>query len=81
MKNKMKIVKLSVLRPVAMSMVLVLLLILGGVSGRNMPVDLFPELTFPVAAVTATYDGAGPKEIENLLAEPLESSMSTLPNV
>ncbi|MED4587234.1 efflux RND transporter permease subunit [Priestia flexa] len=77
----MKIVKLSVLRPVAMSMVLVLLLILGGVSGRNMPVDLFPELTFPVAAVTATYDGAGPKEIENLLAEPLESSMSTLPNV
>ncbi|TYR79508.1 efflux RND transporter permease subunit [Priestia megaterium] len=77
----MKIVKLSVLRPIAMSMVLVLLLILGGVSARNMPVDLFPELTFPVAAVTATYEGAGPKEIENLLAKPLENSMSTIPNV
>lgn len=64
-----------------MSMVILFLLILGGVSVRNMPVDLFPELTFPVAAVTATYDGAGPQEIENLLAKPLENSMSTIPNV
>ncbi|WP_110113512.1 efflux RND transporter permease subunit [Bacillus sp. CGMCC 1.16541] len=77
----MKIVKLSVLRPIAMSMVILFLLILGGVSVRNMPVDLFPELTFPVAAVTATYEGAGPEEIENLLAKPLENSMSTIPNV
>ncbi|WP_246938605.1 efflux RND transporter permease subunit [Bacillus pinisoli] len=77
----MNLSKLAVLRPIAMSMVVLLLLILGVVSVKNMTIDLFPELTFPVAAVTATYDGAGPEEIENLLAEPLENAMGTIPNV
>lgn len=77
----MKIAKLSVLRPIAMSMVIILMLILGAVSMRGMPVDLFPELTFPIVAVTTTYEGAGPEEIENLISSPLEDAMSTLPNV
>lgn len=77
----MKIARLSVLRPVAMSMVIVLILILGLVSLRDLPVDLFPELTFPVAAVTVTYDGAGPEEIEQLITRPIEEIMSSIPNV
>ncbi|WP_342515682.1 efflux RND transporter permease subunit [Sutcliffiella sp. FSL R7-0096] len=77
----MKIARLSVLRPIAMSMVIILMLILGAVSMRGMPVDLFPELTFPIVAVTTTYEGAGPEEIENLISSPLEDAMSTLPNV
>ncbi len=77
----MKIARLSVLKPVAMSMVIVLILILGLVSLRDLPVDLFPELTFPVAAVTVTYEGAGPEEIEQLITRPIEEIMSSLPNV
>ncbi|MGD6833846.1 efflux RND transporter permease subunit [Sutcliffiella halmapala] len=77
----MKIAKLSVLRPIAMSMVIVLMLILGAVSMRSMTVDLFPELTFPIVAVTTTYEGAGPEEIENLISSPIENAMGTLPNV
>ncbi|TKD71891.1 efflux RND transporter permease subunit [Pseudalkalibacillus hwajinpoensis] len=77
----MNIAKLSVFRPIAMGMVIIFILIIGTVSLRNMPVDLFPDLTFPVAAVTVTYDGAGPEEVENLLASPLENVMGTLPNV
>lgn len=77
----MKIARLSVLRPVAMAMVIALILILGIVSLRNLPVDLFPELTFPVAAVTVTYEGAGPEEIEQLITRPIEEIMSSIPNV
>jgi HAE1 family hydrophobic/amphiphilic exporter-1 len=77
----MNLSKLAVMRPIAMSMVVILLLILGAVSVKNMTIDLFPDLTFPVAAITATYDGAGPEEIENLLAKPLENAMGTIPNV
>ena len=40
----MNIAKLSVLRPIAMGMVICLILILGIVSLRNLSVDLFPEL-------------------------------------
>lgn len=77
----MNLAKLSVLRPVAMAMFIVLLLILGTVSLRNLPVDLFPELTFPVVAVTASYEGAGPEEIEQLITRPIEELMSSVPNV
>ncbi|CAG9622844.1 efflux RND transporter permease subunit [Sutcliffiella rhizosphaerae] len=77
----MKIAKLSVYRPIAMSMVIIFMLIIGAVSMRSMTVDLFPELTFPVVAVTTTYNGAGPEEIENLVSSPLENAMSTIPNV
>lgn len=77
----MKLAKLSVQRPIAMSMVIFLVLILGVVSLRNMTVDLFPELTFPVAAVAVTYEGAGPEEIENLVTGPIENVMGTIPNV
>lgn len=77
----MKIVQFSVLRPIAMSMVIFFLIILGSVSVKNMSIDLFPELTFPTAVVTATYDGASPTEIENLLAQPIEGAMGTIPNI
>ncbi|MDT8862732.1 efflux RND transporter permease subunit [Alkalihalobacillus sp. MEB130] len=77
----MNVAKLSVLRPVAMAMFIVLLLLLGAVSLRNLPVDLFPELNYPVVAVTASYEGAGPEEVENLITRPIEELMSSVPNV
>ncbi|MFC0557668.1 efflux RND transporter permease subunit [Halalkalibacter alkalisediminis] len=77
----MNLAKLSVLRPVAMAMVIVLLIILGTVSLRNLPVDLFPELNFPVVAVTASYEGAGPEEIEQLITRPIEEMIASVPNV
>ncbi len=77
----MNIAKLSVLRPVAMSMVILLIMILGLVSLRDLSVDLFPDLTFPAAAVSVTYEGAGPEEIEQLLTRPIEEMMSSIPNV
>jgi HAE1 family hydrophobic/amphiphilic exporter-1 len=77
----MNLAKLSVLRPVAMAMFIVLLIILGLVSLRNLPVNLFPELNFPVVAVTVTYEGAGPEEIEQLITRPIEEMMSSVPNV
>ncbi|MGP4082460.1 efflux RND transporter permease subunit [Pseudalkalibacillus sp. R45] len=77
----MKITELSVFRPIAMGMVILFMLIIGAVSVRNTPVDLFPDLTFPVAAVTVTYEGASPEEVEKLLAQPIENIMGTIPNV
>ncbi|GAE25298.1 RND multidrug efflux transporter [Halalkalibacter wakoensis JCM 9140] len=77
----MNVAKLSVLRPVAMSMLIVLLIMLGMVSLRNLPVDLFPELDYPVVAVTASYEGAGPEEVEQLITRPLEEMMASVQNV
>ncbi|WP_268870944.1 efflux RND transporter permease subunit [Halalkalibacter akibai] len=79
--HTMNIAKLSVLRPVTMAMFIVLLILLGTVSLYNLPVDLFPELDYPVVAVTASYEGAGPEEVEKLITRPLEEILSSVPNV
>lgn len=77
----MKIAALSVNRPVAMSMIIFFLLIVGMVSFTRLDVDLFPELEFPVAVVLIDYPGAAPEEIETLLTIPLENAVGTVSNV
>ena len=64
-----------------MSMVIFFILVIGFVSLSGLAVDLFPELEFPIAAITASYPGIGPEEIENLVIEPLENIIGTIPNV
>lgn len=64
-----------------MSMVILLILLIGMVSLNGLAVDLFPELEFPIAAITTNYPGIGPEEIENLVVAPLENIIGTIPNV
>ena len=77
----MNISQLSIKRPVFMSCVLVALMVIGLVSFKSLPVDLFPDVTFPIVTVTVPYPGSGPKEIETLIAKPLEEELSGLAGV
>jgi hydrophobe/amphiphile efflux-1 (HAE1) family protein len=54
------------------------LLILGWTSYRRLPVDLFPDVSFPVMTVTVPYPGASPADIESLVLKPLEDALSSL---
>jgi len=40
-----------------------------------------PEMDLGIAIVFASYDGAGPEEIENLVTRPLENALSTVSNL
>lgn len=64
-----------------MSMIIFLLLIIGVVALFGLPVDLFPEMEFPIAAILINYAGVGPQEIESLIAQPIENIIGTIPNV
>lgn len=77
----MKIWELSVKRPVFMSSVLVALMAVGYFSFKRIPVELFPDITFPVVTVQTIYPGAGPTEIETLVSKPIEEEMSTISGV
>ena len=77
----MNISELSVKRPIFMSCILVGLLVLGVLSFTKLPVDLFPDVTFPVVTATVPYPGAGPKEVETLVAKPLEEEFSGISGV
>ncbi len=77
----MRIVNFSVRRPVTMIISVIVLMILGFFTFSKMPVDLLPEMDFPIVAVMTTYTGAGPEEVETQITEPLEQSLNTLSNI
>lgn len=73
--------KLSIKRPVFISCLVALSIILGYISLRGLPVDLFPDVTFPVVTVTTPYPGAGPKEVETLVSKIFEEEFATIAGV
>lgn len=77
----MKITELSIARPVTVAMCVLIVLILGWVSLDRLPLDLLPELNFPIAAVVTTYEGAAPQEVESHVTRPIEEVMTTVGNV
>ena len=49
-----------------------------GVMGFNkLPLELMPDIEFPMAVVYSTYTGAGPQEVENLVTRTLESACAS----
>jgi len=77
----MSIAGLSVRRPVLVSMVTLIAVLLGGVAFFRLPVDLMPDVSFPTLSVSSTYENASPEEIEQLLTRPLEEALNAVPGV
>ncbi len=77
----MKLVKTSVKRPVGVVMIVLAIIALGVVSVRNLNVDLLPKVDLPVAVVATSYEDAAPEEVEKLISEPIESSVSSVEGI
>ena len=77
----MKLVDVSVKRPVGVFMVVLAVLSLGFLSLKNLAIDLYPEIDFPIAVVSTSYDGAAPQEVEKLISKPVESMLSSIEGV
>ncbi len=72
---------IAIRRPVLVLMIVGALMVLGLVSYTRLPVELTPDIQFPFVTVTVVYPGAGPDEVELLVAKPLEEQLSSLPHV
>ena len=77
----MNLPELSIKRPVTTVMVVFIVVILGVLSFINLKQELMPEMDLGIAIVIATYDGAGPQEIESLISKPLEDALGTVSNL
>ena len=71
----------SIRRPVATAMVFLILIVLGAVSFRSLPVDLLPAIEFTQLTVRVQYPNVGPEEIEQIITDPVENAVSGLPNL
>ncbi|HEY7173219.1 MAG TPA: efflux RND transporter permease subunit, partial [Vicinamibacterales bacterium] len=65
-----------------MVIVLSALLLAGGVwAAREMPVDVFPDLTAPTVTILTEGRGMAPEEMESLVTFPIESAINGASNV
>src|SRR6187200_3379105 len=54
----------------------VLLFVAGAWTARQMPIDVFPDLTAPTVTILAEGHGMAPEEMESLVTFPIESAIN-----
>jgi HAE1 family hydrophobic/amphiphilic exporter-1 len=65
-------------RPVATTLVMLAIFLLGVVGYRGLPVSDLPNVDLPTLLVTATLPGASPETMASSVATPLERQFSTI---
>lgn len=73
--------RFSVKKPVTITMMILIVIVLGVVSLSKLQIDLLPQMELPYVMVQTSYQGAGPEEIENLVTKPLEQTVATVENI
>ena len=65
-------------RPIFASVLSIVILIIGGVALRSLPIAQYPEVAPPVIQVSAIYPGASAKVVGDTVATPI--ALSNLPH-
>ncbi len=77
----MPLTRFCLKNPIAVTLFYVLICTLGVVALLRMGRSILPPISIPALTVSAVYPGAGPKEIERLIVEPIEDELNQLPDV
>lgn len=77
----MAITKQSISRPIATTMIFLIIITLGTLGFRFLPVDLLPPIEMPELSVQVSYPNVGPEDIELLITEPLENALAVVPDI
>lgn len=77
----MNLTRYAIKKPIGISMIVLLFVVLGLYSFYRIGVELLPAINIPYVTVTVNYPGAGTEEIEQDVIKPLENSLSSLSNL
>lgn len=77
----MTLSEVAIKRPVFTVMLSLAIVVLGVLGIRNLGVNLFPDVQFPVVTVQTIYPGASPSEIETQVTEKLEDAIVSIAGV
>src|SRR5438552_3472854 len=77
----MNFARFSVTRPVAVTMRIAALVLLGAICLTRLPIDLLPAVTIPTVAIVTQWPNVAPEEIEAQVTRPIEQAVSSVPNM
>ncbi len=77
----MNISRLFVLRPVATSLLMLALVLIGLVAVRYLPVSSLPDVDYPTIQVQTFYPGASPQVMADTVTAPLEVQLGEIPGL
>jgi multidrug efflux pump len=73
--------KLFILRPVATSLLMIGLLLVGVVAYLQLPVSALPQVDYPTIQVITFYPGAGPEVMASSVTAPMERQFGQVPGL
>lgn len=73
--------RLFILRPVATSLIMLALLLLGLLAYRELPISALPQVEYPTIQVVTLYPGASQDVMTSLITAPLERQLGQLPGL
>lgn len=76
--NGMIISDTSIRQPVFITMMMILVIVIGLLAYRTMPVNLLPDIDVPTVAVSIPYPGANPASVAEQVAKPVEDQLQTI---
>ena len=77
----MSVSRLVVSRPVLFTIIFVVLTGLGLFFYADLPVEMMPEIEYPMITVITTYSGAAPESVEKSITKPIEEVLTSVTGV
>ncbi len=68
-------------RPIFATVLSIVILIVGGVALRSLPIAQYPEVVPPVIQISAMYPGASAKVVADTVATPIEQEVNGVENM
>jgi len=77
----MSVSRLVVNRPVLFTIIFVVLTGLGLFFYVDLPVEMMPDVEYPMITVITTYSGAAPESVEKSITKPIEEALTSVTGV
>ncbi len=77
----MKLYEISVKKPVAVTMAVLMFVVIGLYSLTMLPMEMTPDMELSMAVIATQYSNVGSEEIENMVTKPLEGAVASISGV
>ncbi|MEX0684504.1 MAG: efflux RND transporter permease subunit [Balneolales bacterium] len=77
----MSLTSKSVSRPIATTMIYLIIITLGVIGFRFLPIDLLPPIEYPRLSIYTQYDNVGSEEMELIITDRIENAIAGVANI